>query len=135
MVSYGVFALLVVSTCLILNRTLKHRHNFLVIFGVPILVHMLIIGIYAYIILPFYRSISPRGNGPFLRFVFRVAVHPLINFVNAVVTQIFVPDFENTTSFLATGALFASPDLLTSPDLFLPETTGAHHLISPHFKV
>jgi hypothetical protein len=98
-----VFGLLVIATCLILNRTLKHKRNFILTFGVPILVHLGIIGVYAYIVLPLYRSISPHGAGPFLRFVFRLVIHPLINFVNALVTQTFVPDFENTTSFLATG--------------------------------
>ena len=49
------------------------------------------------------RNIPETDNGAWFRFLFRLVIHPVINKVNAIVTEMFVPDFENTTAFLATG--------------------------------
>lgn len=115
--SYVVFGVTVLITCAMMMRPAgQEAKHFMLIYGLPICVHLLITAAYSYIVLPFYRCNCLTSNIFFFiqrarhmedvqaKSAFRLIIHPILSFINTLVSQTWVREFQNTTPFLATGA-------------------------------
>ncbi|KYQ92086.1 hypothetical protein DLAC_06923 [Tieghemostelium lacteum] len=87
---YGILGVVFFISAKVMAKRVQ-APNLPLIFAVPLLVHILIIGIYSFVLFPFYRTI----NSEVARVAIRILVHPILCRINLIVTQTFVKKYKN----------------------------------------